>query len=403
MKSVSQMLERKINKTLRSKVRNAAQSGTITNIIDSEINSLLTDILNERLRKEQDELLQRTPYQRSQEKNYRNGFKLIQLKGIFASLFIKKPVLRSKTPPSSIIKTLKHFGSGIIAALASRFWLRGTATRAVAQELNNTFGTKLSATDVSNFTNSILPDVQAWLNRPLPTNISYLFLDALYIPVRKPGFTTKQAILVAIGISNTGSRHVLSFILGDRENIDSWSAIIKDLLARGLNRNALKLVISDDHKAIATAVENLLAVTHQRCLIHKMRNALARVSAQNRKEFHADFTAAYWAESKELCLLALGKLQQKWQSVYPKATAIAVDKPHAFTNFFDQPKNRWSLLRSSNFIERFNREIRRRLKPAGAIHSEHELFKLLWSVSTNQEARWNNRKSNIFNDLAVAA
>jgi transposase-like protein len=403
MKSISQMLEQKISKTARAKVRNAVQSGTITNVIDCEINTLLTDILNERLRKEQEELLQRSPYQRSQEKHYRNGFKLIKLKGIFASFFVRKPVLRSKTPPSPILKTLKHFGSGIIAALASRFWLRGTSTRATAQELNNTFGTKVSAFDVSRFSNSILPDVQAWLDRPLPNNIAYLFLDALYIPVRKPGFTTKQAILVAIGISTTGSRHVLSFILGDRETLDSWSAILNDLLKRGLNRNALKLVISDDHKAIAAAVENTLAIPHQRCVIHKMRNALARVSAQNRKEFYADFSAAYWADSKELCLIALGKLQQKWQSVYPKATAIAIDKPDAFTKFFDHPCNRWSFLRSTNFIERFNREIRRRLNPAGAIQSEHELFKLLWSVSSNQEVRWNKRKSNVFNDLAVAA
>ena len=195
----------------------------------------------------------------------------------------------------------------------------------------------------------------------------------------------------------------MGFLLGDRESQESWSALIKDLLARGLNRSAVKLVISDDHKAIVSAVKSSLGVAHQLCVIHKMRNAKARVSSSHRKAFYANFTAAFWAPSKEDVLVALGRLQEKWSAIYPKAVQIATANPDAFMRFFDEPKHLWTVLRSTNLIERFNLEIRRRLNPVGAMHSEDELFKLLWSVSTQQEARWNKRKLYTFKEHSVAA
>lgn len=272
--------------------------------------------------------------------------------------------------------------------MASRFWLRGASTRAVAQELNRTFATTVSASDVSRVTESVVPAVEAWMTRPIPEGIRFLFLDALYLPVRKPGFTTKQALLTAVGVTAQGTKHVLGFVLGDRENHDSWSAFIKDLLTRGLKRDALELVLSDDHKAIRSAVNQQLGVPHQLCVVHKMRNALARVSAPNRKEFERDFKAAYWATSKTHALVALGELRGRWQSVYPKAVDIATAEPEHFLRFMEFHEAFWTTLRSTNLIERFNRELRRRLRPAGALPTEEALWKLVWSVSVEQEKRW---------------
>ena len=403
MKSFAQIIEKQVHKAARQKVRAATQPGVVMNVIDCEINALLTDVINERLRREQEQLLQRAPYQRAGTILYRNGFRAVKIKGFVKSLFVRKPVLRSKTPPSRILGTLRHFGSSLLATLGSRFWLRGTSTRATAQELNETFGTKLSPSDISAFTKEFLPDIHAWLSRPITQPIAYLFLDALYLPVRKPGFTSKQALLVAVGMTSEGKRFVLGFLLGDRESTDSWSALIKDLLNRGLNRATLALVISDDHKAIAAAVEANLAVPHQLCVIHKMRNALARVASSHRKAFYADFTAAFWAPSKNDAIFALGRLQAKWINLYPKAVQITTANSDSFLKFFDQPKHLWTVLRSTNIIERFNRELRRRLRPAGAMQSENELWKLVWSVSNQQEARWNKHKIHVFKELKQAA
>ena len=163
------------------------------------------------------------------------------------------------------------------------------------------------------------------------------------------------------------------------------------------------MVISDDHKAIDAAVAQTLGVAHQFCVIHKMRNALVRVAAHHRTAFFKDFKAIFWADSRDTAFLALGQLQERWQRLYPKATQIVTREPERFLRFFDQPAPLWTILRSSNLIERFNRELRRRLRPAGAMQTEHELWKLVWSVSTEQEKRWAKRKPNGSKEMLKAA
>ena len=403
MKSASQLLEQNVNRTARRKVREAIQPGALWAIVQGETSAFISDVINQKLREEQALLLSRDSYQRVEgDPRRRNGSKLVQLKGLFSALWVQRPVLRQKTPPSQILHSLRRIGQGFLALLASRFWLRGTATRAVAQEINGVFGTKISASDVSVFTEALVPSIDAWLARPVPQGIVYLFVDALYLPVRKSEFTTKQALLVAMGLTKDGKRHLLGFLLGDKESLDSWSSLLKELLARGLKRDALALVISDDHKAIRAAVFDVLAVPHQLCVIHKMRNTLVRVAAPHRSEFYADFKAAFWADSRENALMALGRLEAKWIKLYPKAVQCATADAEHFLRFHDQPKPLWTVLRSTNLIERFNRELRRRLRPAGAMQSEHELWKIVWAVSTEQEKRWERRRVHGAKELALA-
>jgi transposase-like protein len=392
MKSVNQFLESAMHKNVRMKVRSCTQPGVIENIIDSEMHAFLADVLQKKLEEEQCQILQRRPYQRGGDGRKRNGFKHLRLKGIFRKIVIRRPVLRTATPQSPIIKLFKSFGNGIVGMIASRFWLRGTSTRATAEEINRTFGTKISSSDVSKFSDTVLPDVIAWLERPITESFDFLYLDAIYLPFKLPKTTENAALLCAIGLNGTGKRRVLGFLLGDRENDDSWTSLIKDLLRRGLNRDAITLVISDEHKAILSAVGSTLGKPHQLCIIHKMRNALCRVHGKhNRKEFYADFKAIYWAETKDDALRALGRLEARWGKLYPKAVQIACNNPEAFLRFMDQPKELWTILRSTNLIERFNRELRRRLNSAGAMFSENELWKLAGTVAIEQEKRWDRR------------
>jgi len=302
-------------------------------------------------------------------------------------------VLRSATPPSPLLAALRRSGKALVNSLATRFWLRGTSTRATSEELNRAFGTKLRSADVSTLTNALLPSIEAWLARPLPTDICYLYLDAVYLPAKKLGFTTKQALLVAIGIDSKGRYHTLGFVFGDREDKDTWTAILKDLLNRGLNRHALQLVISDEHKAIFAAVADTLALPHQLCLVHKQRNARARVASKDRKAFMRDFVAVFWAPSRDQAMQALGQLKGRWGSRYPKAVEITESNLDHSLAFMSQPQALWTVLRSSNPVERFIRELRRRLKPAGAMMSESEVWKLVWAVSTEQERRWAGRRA----------
>jgi transposase-like protein len=391
MKSMPQLIDQQVRLLARQKVRDAIQPGVIGNVLESEMNAVLSQIVNARLVQQRDAALDRAHYEHGGDGRHRNGFKSVSLGGLFGNWSILKPVLRRGTPKYPLIPFLKRAGRNVLGILGSRFWLRGTATRATAQELNAVFGSRLNAHDISTFSNELLPAVQAWLARAIPTGIVYLFIDAIYLPLRRTS-TDQQALLAALGLTADGHAHVLGFLLGDRESTDSWSALIKDLLARGLDRSILRLAISDDHKAIRAAVDKELAIPHQLCVVHKMRNARLRVAPKDRRDFLADFKAAYWADSKDHAFVALGRLQARWEKPYPAATRTALANAEAFLQFMDQPRALWTTLRSSNLIERFNRELRRRLRSAGALPGENSLWKLVWSVSVEQEKRWSRRR-----------
>src|SRR4029077_14923610 len=181
-----------------------------------------------------------------------------------------------------------------------------------AEELRGAIGARMSASTVSTVTNALEPVIRAWESSPIPAGIRYLFLDALYLPVRRPGFTKDQALLIAIGVDGESRRHVLGFMLGDRESKDSWSALISDLLGRGLDREALRLVVSDEHKGIESAVTEKLGIAHQLCIVHLMRNVRARVAARDWSGFIDDMHAVFWTASREQALLALGNLRGRW-------------------------------------------------------------------------------------------
>jgi putative transposase len=393
MKSVSQNLSRVTHQIIAKRIENLLQPGDVLALIEDQTHKILAKALNTALEDELSTALGREPHQHGADGRLRNGAKMVSVPGFFGRLWLRKPVLRSATPESPLLTALRRSGKTLVQSLATRFWLRGASTRATSEELNRAFGTKLRAADVSTLTNALLPSIEAWLARPVPADIRYLYLDALYLPAKKLGFTTKQALLVAMGIDGQGRYQTLGFIFGDREDKDTWTAILKDLLNRGLNRSALQLVISDEHKAIFAAVAETLALPHQLCLVHKQRNARTRVAAKDRKAFTQDFTRVFWADTRDQVMLALGQLKSRWGSRYPKAVEITEANLDHSLAFMTQPKALWTILRSSNPIERFIRELRRRMRPAGAMMSEGEVWKLVWAVATEQERRWAGRRA----------
>jgi transposase-like protein len=393
MKSVSQNLSRVTHQIIAKRIEGLLQPGDVMALIEDQTHKILAKALNQALEEELSAALGREPHERASDGRLRNGTRAVSVPGFFGRLWLRKPVLRTATPESPLLASLRRSGKALVDSLASRFWLRGTSTRATSEELNRAFGTKLRSADVTTLTNALLPSIDAWLARPLPKDIRYLYLDALYLPAKKLSFTTKQALLVALGIDSHGRYHTLGFVFGDREDKDTWTAILKDLLNRGLNRSVLQLVVSDEHKAIFAAVADTLAIPHQLCLVHKQRNARARVAAKDRNAFMRDFVEVFWAPSRDKAMQALGQMKGRWGSRYPKAIEITESNLDHSLAFMSQPKALWKVLRTSNPVERFIRELRRRLQPAGAMMNEGEVWKLVWAVASEQERRWAGRRA----------
>jgi transposase-like protein len=400
MKSGTQLIESIVSLRIRQKVSEAIQPGKIQNIVMDTINKLLADILNKELKLEAEQELARKPYERLDNPVHRNGYKESSILGFGTPIALKRPVVRKGSLKLPLFEALKQAGKGLMLTLATAFWLKGSSTRNTANILRETFGAKMTASDVSRITNALEPGLTEWENRAVPEDIEYLFLDALYLPVQwrktlslQEGFTTKQALLCCLGIDSQGQTHVLGHLLGLRENLESWEALIEALLKRGLNPSRLRLVISDEHKAIIGAVQNKLGTPHQYCIFHKMKNIRLRVPNQDRQAYLEDFRGIFWAKSREDAVRAVGVLEGKWASRYPKVVELTLANLDNFLMFMNEPKARWKALRTSNRIERFNAELRRRLRPAGTIHSGLELTKIFWSVSESQERTWKKKKA----------
>lgn len=392
MKSLSQNLEQFANRKVRDRVRSVLQPGSVQELVNQEINAIIADAFNQQLLREQEDVLGRAAYERKANTPSRNGFKTVSVPGFFGRLTLRRPDTRSAAGPSPLLTALRTAGHDLASFLAVRFWMKGTATRATADVLNQALGTHYSCSTVTTLTNALEPTLEAWQSRPIPQGIQYVFLDATYLPIVRGTSTKTNALLMGIGVDAEGHRYFLGMFLGDRESLDSWGAFLKDLLTRGLRREDIRLVISDEHKAIEGAVADLLGCPHQLCLVHKIRNLRARVSRHDWKAFLVDFKSIYWAETKEQAHQALGCFGERWGKSYPKAVSIALDRFDAFTRFMVEPKYTWRTIRSSNQIERFNREIKRRTRPAGAMQSELEVSKLVYAVVESQEAAWAKRK-----------
>jgi putative transposase len=400
MKSIAQIMKTESHKLVREKVRQALQPGAVLAVIEQEVQSIVSQTLNKALLDEQEKALGRKAYQRVDDPIYRNGFKNTAIPSLFGQfLTLRKPVLRQGSFKSQLLHAFKTAGSAAIALLAVKSWLHGSSTRAVASDVNSVFGTGLTHSDISTLSDHLLPSLEAWRSQPLPENIAYLLLDATYLPVRSNTKTDKQALLVAMGLDPDGRRHILGFMLGDRESEDSWTALIDELLARNLNRSKIKLVISDEHKGIEAAVEKRLGLPHQLCVIHLQRNTRHKIPNRDQLAFMADFKAIFWASSKEAALVALGRFESKWMAAYPRIVSHILQRAPRFMLFYDQPKSLWPTLKSTNLIERFNREIKKRFRGAGTVFSENELLKLFWSVTTQQEKSWANYRARGFKSL----
>jgi len=124
-----------------------------------------------------------------------------------------------------------------------------------------------------------------------------------------------------------------------------------------------------------------------------MKNVQVRIPSKDKEDFMADFREIFWADSKDESLKAVGRLQAKWDERYPRIVEQVLANLEHFLIFMEEPEERWKNLRTSNRIERFNRELRARLNPAGTIHSELELSKIVWSVSSAQEEGWKHHRA----------
>ena len=275
----------------------------------------------------------------------------------------------------------------------AEMYVRGVSTRKVAAITEQLCGFSVSSGQVSQAAKELDATLEAWRQRPLAA-CPYLLLDARYEKVRQGGLVQDAAVLIAVGIDAQGKRQVLGVSVALSEKEVHWRAFLQSLIQRGLC--GVRLVVSDAHEGLKAArLDAVLGgVPWQRCQFHLQQNASAYVPRQDIKaQVAADIRAVFNAQDRAEADALLKRAVQKYEATAPKLAAwLEENLPEGLTVFaFPEPHRR--LLRTTNSVERVNREVRRRTRVASIFPSEASCLRLASAVLMEISDDWQAGKA----------
>jgi transposase-like protein len=357
-------------------------------LIDQEdgLKNLLTWFLNLVMQFEAMEQIDAEPYQRvDSRKAHRNGYKERSLKTRVGELRLKKPQFREIPFQTKVFDRYSRVEKALINAIVESY-LQGVSTRRIQDIVSRLGIEELSASSVSRISKELDEKVEEFLKRPIEHPIQYLFVDASYFKVRTDSRYVTKAFLVVMGIRDDGYREILGARIADGEDELFWSGLFQDLADRGLS--GVKLVISDGHKGIQKAVEkSFLGASWQMCHVHLVRAVLRNVAKKYHKEIADKIKIALEDETKaqELILELEGR-------GYSKAADTLEHFRFSLWNYRSFSREHWRRIRTTNGLERINKELKRRTRVVGAFPSDKSFMRLGVSILIDINEEWMTTK-----------
>ena len=350
-------------------------------------------LINECMKIERQEFLGVGPYQRSESRNGRaNGFKPKRVKTRVGELELRVPQVRDADEgfyPSTLEKGTRS-EKALRLALAEMY-VQGVSTAKVSKITEELCGCEFTSSEVSRVAAELDEELDKWRNRPLG-EIKYLILDARYEKIREAGCVVDCAVLIAIGVDRDGHRSVLGVSVSRSEAEVHWREFFKSLLARGLH--GVELISSDAHAGMAEARKACFTgVPWQRCQFHLQKNALDHAPTEAIKaEISDDLRGVFDAADANAASEQLDRIVRKYEKSAPKLAAwIEENVPEGLT-VFRLPSSHRRRLRTSNMLERLNREVKRRTRVATLFPNEASLLRLVTALLMEQSEEWETGK-----------
>lgn len=360
--------------------------------------AIIRTVINTAMQVERQNYLGAGPYERSRERQgHANGYKPKTVTTRVGKITFDIPQVRDGGfYPQSLEKGLRS-ERALKLALAEMY-VQGVSTRKVAAITEQLCGTEISSAQVSRATTELDEQFAAWRQRPLG-QMRYLYLDARYEKVRQDGQVRDAAVLMAMGVNQEGKREILGVSISLGEHEVHWRAFLKSLVARGLT--GVHLIIADDHSGLQKARKAVFGgVPWQRCQCHLQRNAQAYVPRRPMKrEVAADIRAIFNAATRQDADALLARTVAKYA---PQASALAdwleENIPQGLTIFAFPPEHQ-RRLRTTNSLERLNREIRRRSRVVMLFPNEASCLRLVSAVVMEISDEWQTDRAYIRLDV----
>jgi putative transposase len=329
------------------------------------------------------------PHERSESRtNQRNGTRDKLVSTATGDITVKIPKVRSGSFFPSLLSPRRRVDVAL-HAVVMQAWIEGVSTRKV-DDLVAALGVEsgISKSEVSRICSQLDTDVAAWRERSLADQATpYVFLDATYCKARIGGRVVSQAVVIATGVTADGHREVLGIDVGDSETEDFWSEFLRSLRERGLH--GVQLVISDAHRGLVNAIGAVCAgAAWQRCRVHFMRNALAKVSKGHAEmvalAIRTIFTQPTGPGVRKHVEIVAATLDQQ----FPAVADLLRDAREQITAFADFPEAHWRKIWSTNPLERLNKEVKRRTDVVGIFPDAAALLRLAACVVIETHDEW---------------
>jgi len=344
-------------------------------------------LLNFAMQQERSQFLGAEPYERTQARQgYANGYKPKTIYTRMGPLTVEIPQVRGlKFYPRSLEKGCRS--ERALKLAIAEMYLRGVSTRKVAKITEVLCGLEISATQVSRLTKALDETLEAFRQRPLGS-FEYVYLDARYEKGRYGGVVRDLAVLIAIGVNPGEPREVLGVSASLSEAQVHWLDFLKDLVKRGLK--GVKLIISDDHWGLKAARKGVFpSALWQRCQFHLQQNALGYIPKRSLKKPLSHMVRDIFNAPDINTARSLVKAAVKASaSVAPDFATWLEENIEEGLTFFTFPKDHWRRLRTTNGLERINREIRRRTRVVSIFPNPESCLRLVTAVLQEIHEEW---------------
>jgi len=285
-------------------------------------------------------------------------------------------------------------GEVILSLFAS-----GASFRDVSRFMETVYGAYYSPASISRLTEVTTQEIEAWRMRPLAEEYFAIYLDALFLPIRR-GFVAKEPVYVALGLHKDGMREVLGFWLfgSEGESATNWQEILGELKERGVKR--VELFIADGLKGLREAVIREFAGSKfQRCVLHAVRGSLNKARRRDREALAEVLKRIYRASNKEEAREALLELKEVWGRKYPGVVRKWEENFQDLVTFMDYPEEIRGYIYTTNQLERLMKEIRRRSKVIEVFSGPQSVYKVVYLVLADMNDRYRGRRLRGFGKL----
>ena len=360
---------------------------------DDGLKKLLTWFLNLVMQLEAMQQVGAEHYQRAESrKAHRNGYKDRSLKTRVGEIQLKKPQFRGISFETKVFDRYSRVEKALINAVLESY-LQGVSTRRIQDIVSRLGIESLSASSVSRISKELDEKVEEFLKRPIEHPIPYLFVDAGYFKVRSDSRYVTKAFMIVTGIRDDGYREILGARIADGEDEHFWSGLFQDLDDRGLS--GVQLVVSDGHKGIQKSVEkSFLGASWQMCHVHLMRAVLRNVAKKYHKEIAEKLKIALEDETEMLQLI-----QELESKGYSKSADTAERFRFSLWNYKAFPREHWRRIRTTNGLERINKELKRRSRVVGAFPSDQSFMRLGVSILIDINEEWMTTRTYLSMDI----